>query len=370
MPRLLHTGDLHLCSPMAAFPAGRAADRRERQWAALEKMLSDARSAGACLLLFAGDVFDTTTPPVDAVRRFYGLLFDCGLPALIAPGNHDYYREGGFWDAVPLPDNVTLFRQERPETVRFPALSLSVTGFAFRGENAPSPDLGGAADRDPELTNILLGHADLLSPLSPYAALTPGQIEASRFALALLGHIHNPPAPRRFGETVTAYCGFFAGRGFDELGPGHANLIDVAGGDVRITALETTTDCFAEETLDLTGTADGETLRRRVSDYATAAKWPSGTALRLCLTGAVSPDCTVDGASIDRIFASLDLFEYRDETLPILDAGYLEKDPGPRGAFYRAMKSRLESGDPDERAVAAEALRLGFAALAGREVAL
>ena len=370
MPRLLHTGDLHLCSPMAAFSAGRAAARRERQWAALEKLLSDARSAGAELLLFAGDVFDTTTPPTDAVRRFYGLLSDTGLPVLITPDNHDYYREGGFWDAVPLPTNITLFQQGCPETVRFSSLSLSVTGFAFRGENAPSPDLGEAADRDPGLTNILLCHADLLSPLSSYAPLTPGQIEASHFALALLGHIHNPPAARRFGETVTTYCGFFAGRGFDELGPGHANLIDVSDRDVRITTIETATDCFAEETLDLTGTADGETLRRRVVEYAAAAHWPESTALRLYLTGAVSPDCAVDGASIDRVFASLDLFEYRDETLPILDAGYLEKDPGPRGAFYRAMKSRLASGDPAKRAVAGEALRLGFAALAGREVAL
>ena len=370
MPRLLHTGDLHLCSPMAAFSPRRAAVRRERQWAALEKTLSDARSAGAELLLFAGDVFDTPTPPVDAVRRFYGLLADCGLPAVITPGNHDYYRPGGFWDAAPLPHNVTLFRREQPQTVRFPALGLSVTGFAFGDENTPAPDLGGAADRDAGTTNVLLCHADLLSPLSPYAPLTRGQIEASHFAAALLGHIHNPPPPRRFGETVTTYCGFFAGRGFDEPGPGHVNLIDISGLDVRITPVETAADLFVEETLDLTGATDGEDVRRRVTDCAEAAKWPEGTALRLHLTGAVSPDCTIDGASICRIFEALDLFEYRDETLPVLDAGYLEKDPGPKGAFYRAMKSRLSAADPAGRAVAAEALRIGFAALAGREVAL
>ena len=370
MPKLLHTGDLHLCSAMAAFPANVGATRRERQWAALEKLLADAKAAGADLLLFAGDVFDTVTPSRDAVRRFYGLLADGGLPAVITPGNHDYYRAGGFWDAAPLPENVVLFREERPQTVRFPALGLSVTGFAFHGENMRTPDLGTAADRDGALTNILLCHADMLSPLSPYAPLTPEQLAASGFAAALLGHVHNPPAPRRCGGTVTAYCGFFAGRGFDEPGPGHANLIDVLPNNIQITPIETAADRFIEESLDLTGATDGEALRRRVADYAAAQNFAAGTALRLSLSGSVATDCAVNGASIERIFFYLDLFEWRDETLPIFDAAYLEKDPGPRGAFYRAVKPRLSSVDPAERATAAEALRLGFAALAGQEVSL
>ena len=369
MPKLLHTGDLHLCSPMAAFSRQKAADRRERQWAALEKLLADAKAAGVDLLLFAGDVFDSVTPPVDAVRRFYHLLADCGLPAVITPGNHDYYREGGFWDAVSTPSNVVLFREERPQTVSFPALSLTVTGFAFHDENMEAPDLGTAADRDPEATNVLLCHTDIYAATSHYAPLTRRQIEEARFDAALFGHVHNPQPPCRIGATETAYCGFFAGRGFDELGAGHCNLIETAGHRVRITPREMATDVFAEVSLDLTGATDGEELRRRVADYAAAQNFAAGTALRLHLTGAVSPDCAVNGASIERIFSRLDLFEWRDETLPVLDAEYLEKEISPRGAFYRAMKKRLDTTDPAEKAVAAEALRIGFAALAGREVA-
>lgn len=370
MPKLLHTGDLHLESPMAAFAPKQAALRRERQWIALEKLLAYAKKAGVDLLLFAGDVFDSVTPGPDAVRRFYGLIETCGIPAVIAPGNHDYYREGGLWDAAPLPESVTLFRQEQPQTVRFSSLSLSVTGFAFRAEHAPAPDIGGGADRDENMTNVLLCHADLLSPLSSYAPLTSGQLTASHFAAALFGHVHNPPAPHRFGMTLAAYCGFFAGRGFDEQGAGHVNLVDVVNNDVRITPIETEADRFMEETLDLTGVSDGEALRRRVADYAAAADWPESTALRLNLSGSIAPDCPVNGASIRQIFAHLDLFEYRDETLPILNAAYLEKDPGPKGAFYRAMKPHLASADATERETAAGALRIGFAALAGREVAL
>lgn len=370
MPCIWHTGDLHLCSAMAAFSQEKAKKRRERQWAALEAMIADARSASADLLLFAGDVFDTPAPPRDAVRRFYGLLEGSGMPAVITPGNHDYYREGGFWDAVPLPENVVLFRDERPETVRFPALGLAVTGFAFHGENMEAPELGTAADRDPESTNILVCHGDTQSPVSHYAPLTKRQFEAAGFDAALLGHIHNPPEPCSVGGTVIAYCGFFAGRGFDETGAGRCNRVDISGRSIRVTSVRTTADRFEEDTLDLTGTTDGETLRRRVAAYAAEKNWPSETALRLSLTGDVSPDCAVGGAEITRIFESLDLFEYRDGTMPCFDAGYLEKDPGPRGAFYRAMKKRLDTADPAEKAAAAEALRLGLAALAGREVSL
>ena len=62
------------------------------------------------------------------------------------------------------------------------------------------------------------------------------------------------------------------------------------------------------------------------------------------------------------------LFEVRDDTLPLYDTAYLLQDPGLCGAFYRALLPRLQSAVAEERELAAEALRLGLSALAGREV--
>ena len=368
MLKLLHLGDMHLCSAFSAFSPREAAKRRARQFETLEKTVKKGVEMGAQMLLLAGDCFDHTRPDADAVRRFFSLLAEVALPTLIVPGNHDYYREGGFWDSIPLPPNVHLFRESGLTHVAFPELDTVVYGYAFTDEVHEAP----ALPRRDELllagTSILLAHADLLTPLSDYAPLASGALAASGFAFAALGHVHNPPTPRRFGDTVAAYSGFLTGRGFDETGAGNANFVQIDGARVKITPIEAEGDRFEIRTLDCTGAESGEALRLRVADFLKERAFPEGTALRLILSGEVSVSCAPDTVALSRLGEGLALFELRDDTLPIFDADFLEKDRGLRGAFYRAMKKQLDSENEAERAVAAEALRLGLAALGGREI--
>lgn len=368
MLRFLHAGDLHLGSAAAAFSPRAAARRRERQLAALERLLKDAVAAGAQLFLFAGDVFDTPAPDADLTARFFSILGAAPVPSLVVPGNHDFYRAGGPWTSNAIPENVYVFDTPTLSCIDFPTLNTSVWGYAFTGESSPSPTLGGSADRIEGRISLLLAHADLTSPISPYAPITAGQLEASGFAYAALGHIHNPGEPRRYGGTVAAYSGFFAGRGFDETGKGGALLVEIEGSHTAITPLESTADRFERRTLDLTGATGGEEVRTRVAAYLADCELSDDTALRLSLTGNVGLSCSPDTVALSALGERFALFEVIDETLPIFDAAYLEKDPTMRGAFYRAMLPRLGSADAETRATAAEALRLGFAALSGKEV--
>ena len=371
MLRFLHTGDLHLGSAFAAFSPRAAARRRERQFAALEQLFADARNAGAAMILIAGDAFDTPTPDADTVARFFGIAGAQPLPVVIAPGNHDYRRKGSFWDRIPHPENLYIFEGNSLSRFDFPTLNASVFGFAFDAESAPAPELGRAEEREAGRISILLAHADILSPLSPYAPITAGQLEVSGFDYAALGHIHKPVEPRRFGKTLCAYSGFFAGRGFDEIGEGSALLVEIDGGVVSTKRLASKADLFLIETLDCSGATSGEEVRSRVSAHILDLKkngLSEDSALRLILQGNVTPSCLLDKAALEALGESLALFELRDETVPLLDADYLEKDPSLRGAFYRAMLPRLSSADAEARAIAADALRMGLAALAGKEV--
>ena len=372
MLRFLHAGDLHLGSPLAAFSPRAAARRREREFAALEQLFADAVRRGAALLLLAGDVFDSPEPDADTAARFFTIAGAQPVPVVIAPGNHDYRRTGGFWDRTVLPQNVSVFAGDELSCFDFPALNASVWGYAFGAESAPAPDLSVAADRLRDgRAHILLAHADTLSPLSPYAPLTSGQLEACGFDYAALGHVHKPPEPRRYGKTLCAYSGFFAGRGVDEIGEGGAWLVEIENGAVRTERLASKADLFLIETLDCSGATSGEEVRSRVSKHILDLKehgMSDDTALRLILEGDVGLSCRVDKAAIEGCGTSLALFEVRDETMPMLDAAYLEKDPTMRGAFYRAMLPHLNDTDASKRAPAAEALRLGLAALAGKEV--
>ena len=371
MLRFLHAGDLHLGSSFAAFSPRVASRRRERQLASLEQLFADATEKGAQMILLAGDVFDSPEPDGDLAVRFFTILQKQPVPVVIAPGNHDYRRPGGFWDRADIPDNVYVFEGNKLSCFDFPSLGAAVYGYAFTSESMPPVELGTAADRLPDRVSILLAHADLYSPISAYAPLTAGQIGQAGFSYLALGHIHNPQEPKRIEGSLAAYSGFFAGRGFDECGEGGALMVEILPDHVSLERLSSRADKFEKKSLDCTGALSGEELRSRMSDYLLDLmddQAAAETALRLTLVGNVGISCRPDPASLGALGERFALFQVLDETLPIYDAGYLEKDPTMTGAFYRAMLPRLEDADARVRTTAAAALRLGLAALAGKEV--
>jgi hypothetical protein len=64
----------------------------------------------------------------------------------------------------------------------------------------------------------------------------------------------------------------------------------------------------------------------------------------------------------------LAMLELEDSTSPVYDAELLKNDISLRGALYRRLLPALSSDDRRERAVAAEALRLGLSALDGKQL--
>ena len=366
--RLLHAADLHLGSPLAAFSPDRAAARRNRQLDALERLFADGVAAGAQMILLAGDVFDTPTPDRNTAARFFGICRAQSVPVIVAPGNHDPWVAGGAWAGEALPQNLYVFHTDRLSRFDFPHLGAAIYGYAFTAEGMPSPDVGSGEALLPDRTCVLLCHADLLSPLSPYAPLSGEQLARSGFQYAALGHVHNAPAPVRYGGTVAAYSGFFAGRGFDEVGAGRALLVELEGSHVSLHPIDSTADRFETVELDCEGAVDNEEIYTRLRGYLQNSGFSPETALRVMLAGRVGLACRVDTARLASLGGELALLELRDGTLPIPDGDFLQKDPTLRGAFYRALLPRLNSADGEERALAAEALRLGLAALSGGEV--
>lgn len=370
MLRFLHAGDLHLESPLSAFSPRAAAARREGQYAAFEKLLAAGIERGAQLVLLSGDCFDTPTPNADAVQRFYRILGALPVPVVIAPGNHDYYTVHGPWTSTQRPGNVMVFETPVLSYFDFPELNTVVCGFAYTRETAEGPDIGQAADLPEGRIPLLMAHSDVASPLSSYAPISSGQLEQSGYAYAALGHIHKPMPAKRYGKTLTAYSGFFAGRGFDELGCGQARLVEVDENGVRELVIASEAPTFERRTLDCTGAQSATDVRTLLCKWIEELDLAPETALRVVLEGDVGLDCHVDTAVLAYHGNDYALFEVVDNTLPLYDAAYLEKAPTLQGAYYRALLPKLNSEDAKVRETAAAALRLGLSALAGREVQL
>lgn len=118
----VHTSDLHL----GANPLGRHNDGVT----VLEEVVASARSAGAHLLLLAGDIFDHNRVPETLVEEAGRALAASAMTVVILPGNHDpasddsVYRQPAIADAA----NVHVLGVTADGHIDLAAMDLEVSG--------------------------------------------------------------------------------------------------------------------------------------------------------------------------------------------------------------------------------------------------
>lgn len=240
--KLLHLADLHLGKTVLEAPM------LEEQEAFLKKILELVDERGVDAVLMAGDLYDRSVPPAEAVELLDGFLSALsgrGIPVLAAAGNHDsperldfgsrIFTRGGLYIAgryrpeltrVRLADahgpvDVTLLPFLRPVTVRA-ALStapqeqdgekgeagIRTTEDAVRAALAACPP-------EPGVRQVLVAHQFVCAGGMPPATCdseTPyaGGVEAvdvscfDGYDYVALGHLHRP---QRVGRDTVRYAG-------------------------------------------------------------------------------------------------------------------------------------------------------------------
>ena len=368
--KIFHTGDFHLDSPFSGCNVKESDARREALRCAFSAALERAASDGCDLILTAGDLFDCGYVTAETVSRAFSDIEKCGIPLVVTPGNHDPYRAGGIYDRSDNPKNLFIFTAPELSRLDLDGLPVSVHGYAFTSDRIDEPPV--TSDKiklHPTNINILLAHADIYSPISKYAPLSLKTLESSGFAYAALGHVHKAEEPLKTGSTTVSYCGFPEGRGFDELGFGGAMevTVDAVSGEVTAERITLSTRRYMIESVDVTGAESLTEIRSAVLRSVKEKGYGKETSLRVILTGSVSPSLPAD-VRIDTEETGLSLLEVENTTSPIYDDETLKNDISLRGALYRRLLPALSSDDKRERAVASEALRLGLAALDGKQL--
>ncbi len=378
MLKILHCGDFHLDSPFSSLSAAdpaRGEERRRALCRVFSRVMQLAAEEGCGAVLISGDVFDCSYICPDTVHEMSEAFSVFGGPVIVSPGNHDPYTEGSVWSSsrAAFPENLYVFKSEELSYFDFPELGLTVWGYAFTsGRMDRSPLSGKGSLERPGRVGVLCAHGDILSPISKYAPLTSRELTESRLALAALGHIHNPPSPAMYGQTLTAYCGFPEGRGFDEEGFGAVSLITIDGG--RVTDLRRVSvgeHRYLSRTVDISGAASDAEATRAVINAACGTDRPADTTLRLALTGEVPVSYLPDTERIRSAAEGSEGFplyslEITDGTLPLMDGAALAEDMTVRGELYRTLLPMMQNGSSEERRTAADALRIGLRALDGR----
>ncbi len=370
--KILHTGDIHLDSSFSRSDVGSASSRRDELRTTFIRMMRYARENGIDMILIAGDLFEDSFISRETLAMLIREFSAFGKPIVISPGNHDCAAPGSIWEKNVFPENVYVFTEPTLSYFAFDQYGADVYGYAFTAPSRTDCPLSGAHVNNPDRINLLCAHGDMSSPLSSYCPITKADLAAFGAEYAALGHIHNPEGIVSDGSRAYAYCGCLEGRGPDEVGPKGAVVVDIQkkNGMAHVTAQRVrfssrryerlAIDCTGADTLTLIE----DVLAEEIGKNALGAD----TCLRAVLTGAVSPSLVIDKRSLATRFSQLLSLEILDETIPRLDAQEFENDRTVRGAFYRAMRNKIETASPREREIAVRALRLGLAAIAGENI--
>ena len=366
--KIFHTGDFHLDSPFSGLDVREGDKRRAEHRDIFVYALDRARESGCDMVLVSGDLFDCGYVGGETVSQTLGAIERCGLPVVLSPGNHDPFTPNGIYARGDLPSNLYVFDKEELSYFDFniDSTAVRVFGYAFTSNRYPRDPIPESYELLSGGINLLCAHTELDEAIPRFAPIKRSRLADSGFVYCALGHEHKHGDPERAGGTTYCYSGFAVGRSFDELGRGRALTVEIdkETHECQISPMILTDKQYVIEKLDISGAESESDVAERIGELVREKGYGNESGLRVILSGVVSPELIIPRISASTL--SLALLQIVDDTLPILDGEYLERDISLKGAFYRELLPRLRSEDENERRVAAEALRIGLSALEGK----
>ena len=280
--RFLHTGDLHLDSPISGLSAVAPPEVLEvlrgattDAWRAVVRAALRER---VDFVLVAGDVFEVAHPTLLGQTRFRDGLADlaeAGIPSYVVHGNHDPL-DGRAWAAsLDFPSLVHRFGTDAGESV---AVEREGTPIArIHGRSYPSQAVGDNYAREfrpvagsPFSIGLLHTNVGDRPGHGNYAPCSVEDLRSAGMDYWALGHIHQPGVV--LADPPALYCGIPQGRDPGELGARGCWLVEVDGAR-RVTHRFLATDVvrWSPITVDIEGVGTDEALRAACREAVEAA---------------------------------------------------------------------------------------------------
>ncbi|WP_316395206.1 DNA repair exonuclease [Bradyrhizobium sp. 33ap4] len=234
--RFIHTGDIHLDSPLKGLcrQQGAAAERiRTATRTAFENLIGQAIEHEIDFVVIAGDLYDGDWRDYQTGLFFVkqmGRLAQAKIPVFLLHGNHD--AESQITRKLTLPANVTVFSARKAETFRLQHLDVALHGHSFGRRDitdnlvpAYPPPVAGCF-------NIGVLHT-CLGGMSGHANYAPCAIEDltnKGYDYWALAHVHQAAVLHERPHVV--FCGNLQARHIRESGAKSATLVTVEDGQV------------------------------------------------------------------------------------------------------------------------------------------
>jgi len=346
--KILHIADCHLDSVMEQHLPARAAKTRRRELLlTFSRAISAAKAEGATLALIAGDLFDTPTPSIGAIRY----VLDCvaaheDMTFIYIEGNHD---AGALADAT-LPSNLHLVPAKAAETFSFDRVTVHAAGY---GADA---DTLSAFACEEDKTNILLLHGTLSTSRTDTREeiISRPLLESKKIDYLALGHFHKHTPMLLAGGGLACYAGTPEGRGFDETGDCGVILYDTETrkADFLMIAMRKLHDL----TLDVTELSSPIEIEQRA--LALTEGISENDMVRLTLVGEVEEHYLKDPTHLQLFLENHFFFVRVKDSIKLrLRADRFKSDISLRGEFVRRVLNHPTLSEEDKDRVLAYGLR-------------
>lgn len=235
--RFIHTGDIHLDSPLKGLSGhqGAAAERiRTATRTAFDTLVSQAIEEEVDFFVIAGDLYDGDWRDYQTGLFFVkqmGRMAKAGIPAFLLYGNHD--AESQITRRLTLPPNVKVFSARKPETFRVPNLNVALHGQSFRQRDVTENLVAAYPASVAGHFNIGVLHTGLggMGGHANYAPCALEELVNKGYDYWALAHVHQAAVLHERPHVV--FCGNLQGRHIRESGPKGASLITVEDGQVE-----------------------------------------------------------------------------------------------------------------------------------------
>ena len=280
--RFLHTGDLHLDSPLEGLSAQAPPDVLSILRAATtdgwRNVVRTALDERVDFVVVAGDVFEVESPTLLGQTRFRdGLaeLADAGIASYVVHGNHDPVDGRAWAPSLEFPALTHRFGTAAGESaavVRDGREIARVHGRSYPRASVTDNYAAGFRADPAAPFSIGLLHANVgdRPGHGNYAPCSVDDLRVSGMDYWALGHIHQPG--QVLADPPAWYCGIPQGRDPGELGARGCYLVEVDGAG-RATPRFVATDVVRWQPVEVSiaGLTDDESLRRACREVIGAA---------------------------------------------------------------------------------------------------
>jgi len=366
--KILHTADVHLGRQFPSLRQ-RGKEYRKQLLQTFEHVLGLAIDKDVSLVLIAGDLFDTNRvygAVIDKVISGFGKLEERNIPVCILPGGHDAYTEDSIYRFVRFPPNVTVLTTEQDHKT-FDDLGLTVYGKAFDDKLVGESPLRGLSLIEESKFHVGMAHCSIKREGSiekDSMILDRKEIANSRLDYLALGHWHSFQDYSQ-GGTKAYYCGSPEPIYMDQKGAGSIVMVSIYGkGDIRVDPIHVGSKKFDEITINVGSISSFEGITRIIEPKA-----DPNLILKVTLEGLCRMDCDLNPQEIEGLGNHFFNLRVLDKSHPKLEEIEPKNFPEETviGRFVRIAEKKIaEANNEEDKALYAEALKLGFALLQGR----